>query len=585
MELIKKVFGQMIITQIISAMTVMICMLIDNIMIGRFLGVDSMSAYGFASPVLLVFAAIGSMLSAGIQVMCGKTMGTGDSKGTNKCFSTSVAATIIISMVGLLVVVLFSSPLCTLLGAGENSPDNPVFKLTKDYLRGFIIGAPAFMFAQVMVPYMQMSGSRTRLIVAVVVMTVGDVAFDCINVFVLKWGTFGMGLASSLSYYIALMIGVGYFFKDDCIFSFKKKYVQMKVFIELLKFGVPTLVNQLSLVLLTYTLNTLLNSIEGHLAVASYTAITATGNICYSFSSGVASVALMLSSMLYIDEDKASLNKLVHIMVIYATVICLAVTAVVILLAKPMIALFSEDPHVREIASKGMRLFVLSLVPCALNTSFKNYYQGIDRVSLTQSISVMQNFALTALSAFVLSRFMGLNGVWLGFLCGEVLTLIIITIIVAVKNGKFSLTSEAFAMLPKGYGAAAEDHCEMTIVSQEEIVPSSKKAEEFCLSRGLSPRISKLIALSTEELAYNIVEYGFGKDKSGKMIEVRIIMKDGSPILRIRDNCTNFDPMDYLKMHSEDDPTAHIGLRMIMKLVKEANYFNSLGLNDLTLVL
>ena len=54
--MIKRVFRQMLSAQIISSMTVMLCMLVDSIMIGRFLGVDSMTAYGLATPVLLVFA-------------------------------------------------------------------------------------------------------------------------------------------------------------------------------------------------------------------------------------------------------------------------------------------------------------------------------------------------------------------------------------------------------------------------------------------------------------------------------------------------------------------------------------------------
>ena len=52
--MINRLFRQMLATQIVSAMTVVLCMLIDSIMIGRFLGVDSMSAYGLASPLLLV---------------------------------------------------------------------------------------------------------------------------------------------------------------------------------------------------------------------------------------------------------------------------------------------------------------------------------------------------------------------------------------------------------------------------------------------------------------------------------------------------------------------------------------------------
>ena len=45
--MIKKLFRQMLVTQIVSSMTVTLCMLIDSIMIGRFLGVDAMSAYGW----------------------------------------------------------------------------------------------------------------------------------------------------------------------------------------------------------------------------------------------------------------------------------------------------------------------------------------------------------------------------------------------------------------------------------------------------------------------------------------------------------------------------------------------------------
>ena len=39
------------------------------------------------------------------------------------------------------------------------------------------------------------------------------------------------------------------------------------------------------------------------------------------------------------------------------------------------------------------------------------------------------------------------------------------------------------------------------------------------------------------------------------------------------------------ELHKTDDPMAHIGIRMVMKTVTDANYVNSLGLNNLTLTL
>ncbi|MBQ8119767.1 MAG: ATP-binding protein [Ruminococcus sp.] len=582
--MINKLFKQMLLTQILSAMTVTLCMLIDSMMIGKFLGVDSMTAYGLATPVLLVFAALGCLISAGVQVMCGKTMGSGDKQGTNACFTVSVVLAAAISVIGMAAVLIFTDPICTMLGAGKPSADNEVFRLTRDYLRGFIIGAPAFIAAQIMVPYMQMSGSRIRLVVAVAAMTVGDIVLDILNVAVFKKGTFGMGLASSLSYYIAFVIGVAYFFKKSCIFRFSFKLVSFKVCARLVKDGVPTLINQVSLVLLTFVLNKLLLDVSGNHAVAAYSVISTVGNICYAFSSGIAAVALTLSAIFYGDEDSTALKKLVKIMSCYAVVICTVVTVIVLIAAKPLVTMFLSDPEAKDMAVSGLRLFVLSLVACALNTSFKNYYQGIERVKLTMTISVFQNFALTALSAFVLSRFIGVTGIWLGFLCGEGITLLCIALVVFMKNKKFEISAQSFAMLPDKLGAQVQDCFESSITKPDGVVEVSQQADEFCRTHGLSSRISSMIALCIEEMANNIAYHGF-KGRKEHSIDVRVMLKNGSPVLRIRDNCPNFDPVKYMELHESDDPLAHIGIRMVMKLVKDANYVNSLGLNNLTLTL
>ena len=58
--MIRRLFRQMSMTQILTAMSTTLCLLIDSMVIGSLLGVDPMSAYGLASPVLIVFSAIGA---------------------------------------------------------------------------------------------------------------------------------------------------------------------------------------------------------------------------------------------------------------------------------------------------------------------------------------------------------------------------------------------------------------------------------------------------------------------------------------------------------------------------------------------
>ena len=584
--MIRKIFKQMLAAQILSAMTVMICMLVDSMMIGRFLGVDSMTAYGLASPVLLVFAAFGSMLSAGIQVMCGKTMGSGDREATDACYSLSLVLAVLISVTGMLLVLIFVKPISMLLGAGKPTRDNAVFFLTRDYLRGFIVGAPAFIVAQIMVPFLQISGNRARLAGAVVLMTISDILFDVLNVFVFRGGTLGMGLASSLSYYLAVLAGGSYFLKKDCMFRFELRSVKLSQCRELFGYGVPTVINQLSLVLLVFVFNKLLLEVGQNAAVAAYSVITTVGNICYSFGSGVASVALLLSSIFYSDEDKTALRSLVRTMCRYAILLDLAVIAVVLFAAPFLIGLFLRDtPSAGPMAVLGLRLFSLSLLPCALNTSFKNYYQGVSRTRFTEAISVMQNFAFPALFALILSRFLQTNGVWLAYVCGESLTLLVIAAVVWIREGKIIFTADAFSLLPKEFGAREEDLIELTVTNREEAAAASVKAAEFCKAHGENARNSMLISLCVEEMVNNIVEHGFRADRREHSVELRILFKDKSRVIRLRDNCVNFDPVSYLKLHEDEDPTAHIGIRMVMKMVKSANYVNSLGLNNLTLVL
>ena len=585
--MIKRLFRQMLLTQILSALTVMICMFVDSIMIGRFLGSDAMTAYGLTNPILLIFAALGSMLTAGIQVQCGKTMGRGDREGTDTCYSAAITLAAGVGFLGFFLIILFASPICTALGAGVPGPEKTVFTLTKDYLTGIIVCAPAFLLAQTMVPFLQMSGKGVRLAAAVGVMTISDIIFDLLNVFVFKGGTFGMGLASSLSYYIALVIGGSYFLTKKCMFRMKLRSVRFSMFRELLKHGVPTMLNQAATVLLVYLMNQILLSVGHNTAVAAYSVINTIANICYCFGAGIGSVALMLSSMFYSDKDLESLYSIVRTMLFYCIVLNAAVTAVTLIAAPQMVGMFlTDNPSAVSMAAAGTRLFSLSLPFCSLNTSFKNFYQGTGKTHLTNIISPTQSLFSKIAVAFVMSRLMGTEGVWFSWLLGEILTLLIVSCIVWKRNRKCSISVKDYALLSEEAGAQDSDRIDINVRSIEEVIEASGHAAEVCRSKGMDPRTSMLIARCIEEMAANIVKHGFTKDHiKNHVINIRIMFKDNEGLIRLRDNCVNFDPVSYMDLHKSDDPTSHIGIRMIMNMVKDANYVSSLGLNNLTLTI
>ena len=60
-----------------------------------------------------------------------------------------------------------------------------------------------------------------------------------------------------------------------------------------------------------------------------------------------------------------------------------------------------------------------------------------------------------------------------------------------------------------------------------------------------------------------------------------MLKKDGAWMLRIRDDCSLFDPKKYLEQYTSDDPSANIGLKLLREIASEMTYVNALQLNNL----
>ena len=576
--MIKKLVRQMLAAQIVSALTVSLCLLIDNIMIGRYLGDQALAAYGLANPILMLIGAVGSMLCAGVQVACGKSLGRGDQRETNSGYSSAIAVAAVFSAVFVACVAIFRMPLARLMGAKR--PE--LVGDTGSYMLGFIIGAPASMGALILVPFLQMAGESNLLIAAVLGMTVADVGFDLLNLLVFYGGMFGMGLASSLSYYVAMLIGGGYFLSKKCVFRFSPKLVRCDKLRELVHGGVPTVISMASSVVMVFAVNKILMPIGAKEAVAAYAVINTIINACNCISTGSGGVALTLSGILYAEEDRTGLKALVGLMLRYAAILGVAVAGFLLIFARPCVALFIPNAGASQsMAIQGLRLYAFGLIPCCANNALKNCWQGTGRVRLMELVSVLENALLPVLSAFLLSRLMGVGGAWFLFTMGELLTTAMMLSYVWHERGRVCWGMGDLLLLSDRLGVPGKDGLEADIRDMDELMAFSRQAEAFCLSHGSPRRLASHLALCVEEMGGNIVSHGFGSRKNH--LFVRLQIKEGRWTLRFRDDCAAFDPVSHIT--GVEAPDESMGIRLAMRMADEARYTYSMNLNNLTLVL
>ena len=139
-----------------------------------------------------------------------------------------------------------------------------------------------------------------------------------------------------------------------------------------------------------------------------------------------------------------------------------------------------------------------------------------------------------------------------------------------------------FLHFPTDFVSAVDARMTLAICSQELVMDAARGLMEFCTRQGMSERACMTAGVCVEELAGNVVKHGFQNQKSGT-VWVLATIQNKTLTLRIRDNCIRFDPKEYLRLSAQDDPSEHIGIRLVAGLAESVEYQNMFGMNMLTI--
>lgn len=580
--MVKQLFRKMLPATVLSGLAATLCMQVDIVLIGQFLGVDGIASYGLANPVLLFFTAVTGLIAMGVGTVCSRLVGKGDACGINGNFSSAVAVTLAGGTLTTLVLALGLTPLITFLGAEEGTS---LFETTADYLKGYLIGIPAYFLMTALAPYLHIAGKRRTVIASIAVMTALDVVLDIVFGSMLEWGMFGMGLATSVSEIGGCLVILVYFLQKNSMFRFRIKSVSAKHIGMVLVEGLPIAVNQICFTVSVLVVNRLLLAYGGSDGVAVYSVLSSVASLCFSASQGVGNTVQVLTGIYYGEEDRGNVYETLKQGFLWAVGLNAVIAALFIALAPLAARVFvGENVAVSDLTAHAIRIFIFNIVPMSLCVVFKNYYPCIKKLSLSLAVGVLENLVIIIPVNYLMAYFFESDGLWAAKSVAECLTLGAIGIYTAVKNRKVGWGIQKISLLSKDFPIADSCIACFDIKGAEDISAVSEAAGKFCLGLGCKPNPANYISLCIEEMAAEIIARSFEEGKHN-LIEVRIVKHPEGWTVRMRDNCKNFDIVGYMNLHKEDDSISHLGVRMVSKFITEANYINSLGFNCLTMKL
>lgn len=578
--IVRRMFYASLGVLVFSSVSTMLGSLVDGIITSRFLGEGAMAAFSIDNPVYNIMTMLSGVLSSGTQVAYSKVIGRGDTDRARAVFNICFFVALGLSVVLAAVMFFGAGPIAGLLGARGKSAE--LLPMASDYLRGLAPGLPAVIMVPIVSGFMQIDSDRSRTMVAMGLMTATDIIGDLLNVLVFHGGMFGMAIATTIAYYVALFILLLHFFKKNIMLKISLKGLVGKDIFDIIKNGLPNAISNGGLMIQKVALNYLL------LAIAGAYAVSALGKYytLYGFLStviiGIAGTTMLIAGVYAGEEDRDGLRCLQNLSIRFGLIV-IGIISVLILCFTPLcVELFMKEKsgEAFDAACNLFRINAFGLPFVMVNFVFLMYLQGIRNELFSRLIGFLDRVVYVLSLAVVLGMIWGKNGVWVALALGEVLILFTILLIAFFKRKKAGSFREALLFLPDNFGPEPENVLSFSMNSMEEVMCAASVSREFITERGGTERQRMLLPLCIEEMAGNIARFGLNDGKK-HCIEVKVIYKNGDWIIRIKDDCRPFNQVDWLKIYKPDDPEVNIGIRMVCSMAKEIRYVNTMQMNVL----
>lgn len=399
--------------------------LVDTAYIGMLNSDIALTAVGVTVPLLLIMVSIENIFAAGAAVLAGRQLGARDSEGASRTATTMIGVSLIIGAALSIGGIVFLEPLMRAFGASEAS-----LPLAKDYAFWMFIAALANLPAQSMNCAARAESSVRISSVAVITGALLNVALD--PVFMFDWG-FNMGvegasLATTISQFVTFFILAWFYASGRSIIKIRRTAFRpsWKLIRTVAVIGIPTAVIQICLSVAASLTNIAAAGLpQSDEIIAAYGVVQRLILIgCYvvmGFMQGYQPVASFAFGAK--EEDRF------HQSVLFALKGSLLLTALVaaayILLSRPLILLFNQNPIIVDYGRK-LLISQVALYPAfGLCYMMTITYQTIGASRYGLFLSLIRQGIFFIPFILILPRFFGITGICLSQPAADVLTILV----------------------------------------------------------------------------------------------------------------------------------------------------------------
>lgn len=412
---IKFTFTKYVTLNIIGMMGLSCYILADTFFIANGIGESGLAALNLAIPIYSFINGVGLMIGMG-----GATRFT-ISKIKN-VFTQCIFYGLVVGILFLVIGIAFSKQLASMLGA-----DNITLVNTSVYLKTLMTFSPVFLLNNIILCFVRNDGNPQLSMIAMILGSFSNIALDYIFIFSLEMGMFGAAFATGIAPIVSLSILSIHFIKKKNTFVFLKTKFNFRLMLDVTFLGISYLINEVSSGIVIIVFNIIILKLAGNTAVAAYGIIANIALVVISIFTGISQGIQPLLSNSYGMQNNEDLKKVIKYGFATATTISIVVYIIMIIFADCIIGAFNKDFNIylASIAKKGFYIYFIEFMFIDINILIATYFTSIDNPRNSFIISFSRAFAIIIPMVIILSKLLGLNGVWMSMPCSELIVCII----------------------------------------------------------------------------------------------------------------------------------------------------------------
>ena len=405
--------GQAVMKNAIPAMIAMLMVLIYNLADTLFIGMThdayQVAAVSLATPVFLLFMAVGTIFGIGGTSVISRAMGEGRQEFAKKVCSFCMWSCVAVGLIMMAMFLIFMDQILGLVGASADT-----WEYTKQYLCIVSLGGVFVLISNCFSNILRAEGEANKAMAGQVIGNMLNVILDPLFILVFKWNIAGAAIATVIGNLMAAIFYIGYYVGGNSKLSIKLKDFSVKNGIarSVLVIGIPASLASVLMSVSQMIMNAMMAGF-GDMAVAGAGVAMKVTMITGMISMGIGQGVQPLLGFSVGAKDWDRYHKILRFSMIFSLILGAVLTLFCYVFTKQLVSVFLTDQNAYDYAVTFVRILLTTSVIFGPFYVLTNALQAMGAATASLIINISRQGLIYIPMLFILRAILQVTGlIW-----------------------------------------------------------------------------------------------------------------------------------------------------------------------------